>query len=180
MKSATFSTSTILLFSLSGCSMVEIPGLTPTPEPVASFVRTDTSPAAEARAAFVNVMSVAQRKDADAFRKLIYPADLPVFDDNERANRGSYQALMTAIASESLDDYSLELDDTTARFTAIPKQTLGDYDKKTPTTVFMVRDGNQWKIGAPPKARPLEMAETEGLPRRSPTTRSARHRKSPH
>lgn len=115
--------------------------------PVVHAVVTESGPEAEARAAFVNVMSVAKRKDVTAFKKLIVPADLPEFDAREREHPGLYQAMMADISAAKAKDFRLELDGSMARFTAQFQPKLGDYRTPTATTVVLVRDGSEWKLG---------------------------------
>ena len=113
----------------------------------ASLVRIEQGPEAEVRAAWVNVVSVAKRKDVPAFRKLILPADLPDFDAREKDRPGAYESLMEAIASERPKDFRMELAGSLATLTADPAPRMGDYRKNPPIKFILVRDGDQWKLG---------------------------------
>jgi hypothetical protein len=132
---------TILLMGLTACSIF---GTNHVP---ATLVKTENGPEAEARAALVQVVSVAQRQDVAAFKKLIYPPDLPDFTARDSANPGLYARLMAAIAAEKPKDYRLELVGSSAIFTATPHAKLGDYSKPALVTVVLIRDGNEWKLG---------------------------------
>lgn len=118
----------------------------PMPESPQFVVRTEDTPEAEARAAFVHVASVSQRKDIDAFRQLIYPADLPDMDAEERQQAGHYEAIMTSIAAHKLKAFRLDLIGSTATFTAEP-----DLKSDARTVVVLVRDGALWKLAKPKK-----------------------------
>jgi len=107
-------------------------------------VRTEDTPEAEARAAFVQVASVSQRQDVDAFRQLIYPADLPDMDAEERQQAGHYAAVMASIATHKPKDFRLDLNGSTATFTTDP-----DLKPDARTVVVLVRDGALWKIAIP-------------------------------
>lgn len=136
----------ILPATLSGLAACASLGLEDAPR-IAPAVVTESGPEAEARAALVNVMSVAMRKDVAAFKKLILPADRADFDAREREHPGLYEAMMTDISAAKAKDYRLELDGSIARFTTRFQAKLGDYRTKTATTVVLVRDGSEWKVG---------------------------------
>jgi len=108
------------------------------------WVRTEDTPEAEARAAFVHVASVSQSKDIDAFRQLIYPADLPDMDAEERQQAGHYAAVMASIAAHKPKDFRLDLIGSTATFTTDP-----DLQSDSGTVVVLLRDGALWKIAKP-------------------------------
>lgn len=130
------------LSGLSSCASLGLEGA-----PVKPVVAMESGPEAEARAAFVNVMSVAMHGDVAAFKKLIAPADLPEFDAREREQPGMYKAMMADISAAKAKDFRLELDGSMARFTAQFQPKLGDYRTQTATTVVLVRDGSEWKLG---------------------------------
>jgi hypothetical protein len=133
----------LLILTLSACSE-----LTLDDDPIpASLVRIENGPEAEVRAVWVNVVSVAKRRDLAAFKKLILPADLPDFETREKDRPGSYESLMEAISSENPKDYRMELTSSLATFTADPTPKMGDYRKKPPIKVMLFRDGDQWKLG---------------------------------
>lgn len=178
MKSASLTIVPLLSFALAGCTTLDLSGLSATPEATGSFVRAETSPEAEARAAFVNVASVAQRRNVEAFKALVYAPDLPVFDANEAEHRGSYEALMTDISAHKIRDYRLDLADTTATFTADALPQPGDYSQKPATRVMLVRDGALWKIAAPPGIKPSVLASEEPAPARKPVARKVRRKTS--
>jgi len=129
---------------LSGCSYWET---TDSPATSIAKVRTSSTPEAEIKAAFVNVMRVAQSKHVDAFRQLINPKDVVEFDADEGDHKGSYEAYMAAIVSHPLKDYRLEFSNSEAIFRAEPQQKLGVFEKEKPTEVVLVRDEGLWKIG---------------------------------
>ncbi len=133
----------LFLSVLSGCTDLNLYN----DPPPANLVRVEEGPEAEVRAAWVNVVSVAYRRDLAAFKKLILPADLPVFDAREKDRPGSYDSLMEIISSEKPRDYRMELAGSLATFTAEPAPRMGDYRKKMPIKVTLVRDGDQWKLG---------------------------------
>jgi len=134
-------------------------------------VRTEDTPEAEARAAFVHVASVSQRQDVDAFRQLIYPADLPDMDAEERQQAGHYAALMASIAAHKPKDFRLDLNGSTATFTTDP-----DLKSDARTVVVLVRDGALWKI-APPKTDNRSAASVSAVPD-EPTGEGRRKRKT--
>ena len=127
--------------ALPGCAYFE-----PAPAAPAHTVRVEEGPAAEARAALVNVVRVAQRQDAAAFKALIYGPDLPDFEARERDKPGQFANLMAAIAAAKPQDYQLELAGSTATFTASLTPKLGDYTRPVSIRVLLIRDGNQWKL----------------------------------
>jgi hypothetical protein len=121
--------------------------LSPEPAP-ATLVSVEEGPSAEARAALVNLVSVAQRKDVGAFKQLLYTPDVPDFEAQERDHPGRYAALMAAISAAKPQDYRLELAaGSTATFTAPVAPKLGDYSRPAIIRVVLIRDGNQWKLG---------------------------------
>lgn len=128
------------LFGLAACSNAPL-GESPQPQFV---VRTEDTPKAEARAAFVHVASVSQRQDIDAFRQLIYPTDLPDMDAEERQQAGHYTALMASIAAHKPKDFRLDLNGSTATFTTDP-----DLKSDAGSVVVLVRDGALWKMAKP-------------------------------
>lgn len=137
----------LILFSfliLSGCSFW---GFTDAPATSTASVRTNSTPEAEVKAAFVNVMRVSQSKQVDAFRQLINAKDVVEFDADEGDRKGSYEAYMAAIVSHPLKDYRIELTGSEAIFRAEPQQKLGVYEKEKATEVVLVRDEGLWKIG---------------------------------
>jgi hypothetical protein len=131
----------LLLMGLTACATLSMS------EAPAPLIRTENGPEAEARAALVHVVSVAQRQDVAAFKKLIYPPDLPDFNARERDNPGLYTHLMADISAEKLKDYRLELLGSSAIFTAQTHPKLGDYGKPAVIKVVLIRDGNEWKLG---------------------------------
>jgi len=130
----------MVLLGLSSCSN---PMVNETPS---HFVRTESTPEAEVRAVFVNIASVSRRKDVDAFKKLIYPADLPDLDAEEREHSGIYESMMASITAHRPKDFRLDLTDSTATFTKEPDSRFG-----SKTVVVLVRDGTLWKIAKPKK-----------------------------
>lgn len=133
----------LLLSGLTGCNTLNMTEETPH----LNHVSLEQGPEAEVRAAWVNVLSVAKRKDLTAFKKLILPADLPDFEAREREHPGAYQSMMAAISAEKPKDYRLELAGSLAIFTAQPTPKMGDYSKKQSIRMVLVRDGDQWKLG---------------------------------
>lgn len=129
---------------VSGCSLWDAAD---SAEPSIARVRTTDTPEAEVKAAFVNVMRVAQSKQIDAFRQLINAKDVVEFDADEGDRKGSYQAYMVAIVSHPLKDYRIDLSGSKAIFRAEPQQKLGVYEKEKATEVVLVRDEGLWKIG---------------------------------
>ena len=167
------------LFSmlLIGCADTPlVPDASPSPGVPVTHVRTDSGPEAEVRAAFVHVFSVAQRKNVDEFRQLIYPPDLAAFDAVEWEHHGSYEAMMTAITGEKPKDYQLDLTVSRAVFTVQPSPTLGDYSKKPLTTVVLVRDGSQWKVGVNPPVDSLQPSSQERPARATPSHKARRQK----
>jgi len=172
----------LILFSfliLSGCSFWES---TDAPATAIASVRTDSTPEAEVKAAFVNVMRVAQSKQVDAFRQLINAKDVVEFDADEGDRKGSYEAYMAAIVSHPLKDYRIELTGSEAIFRAEPQQKLGVYDKEKATEVVLVRDEGLWKIGRSASSnRALSQLDSiEASPSMQPSKKSKRPAKASH
>ena len=128
----------MLLLGLAACST------SPEQESTPNFVKTEDTPEAEARAAFVNLASVSHRKDIDAFRPLIYAADLPDMEAEERQHPGHYEALMASIAAHKPKDFRLDLIGSTATFTWDT-----DPGADARVVVVLVRDGVLWKMAKP-------------------------------
>jgi hypothetical protein len=129
---------------VSGCSLWD------TPDPPGASntrVRTSDTPESEVKAAFVNVMRVAQSKHVDAFRQLIQSKDIADFDADEGDHKGSYEAYMASIVSHPLRDYQIDLRGSEAIFRAEPQLKLGVYDREKATEVVLVREEGLWKIG---------------------------------
>ncbi len=138
----------LMILPFSGCATMES-WINPKPQTQTGFIRIENTPESEVRAAFVQVVRVAQENDVDAFKKLIEPHALPAFEDAEWKHPGHYSVYMKAIAADKPKDYHLDLTPSMAIFTIEPKPRLGDYSKEQTTAVILVRDGPQWKIGEP-------------------------------
>ncbi len=162
---------------LSGCSFWETPD---SPAPAMASVRTLSTPEAEVKAAFVNVMRVSQTKQVDAFRQLINAKDVVEFDADEGDRKGSYEAYMAAIVSHPLKDYRIELTGSEALFRAEPQQKLGVYDKEKATEVVLVREDGLWKIGrlASSNRALSQLDSLEARPAIPPTKKSKRPAKA--
>ena len=149
----------LIVLTLSACSTYDS-WMNPPAQSATGFVRIENTPESEVRAAFVQVVRVAQGNDVDAFKKLIEPNALSFFEDAEWKHPGHYLAFMKAIAADKPKDYHLDLTPSMAIFRVEPKQRLGDYTKTQITEVILVREGPQWKIGAPSNPIPDEAFES--------------------
>jgi hypothetical protein len=160
-----------MALATTGCSTLDA-WINPPAPGANGFVRIENTPESEVRAAFVHVVRVAQNRDVEAFKKLIEPSALPLFEDSEWSHPGHYVAYMAAIAADKPKDYHLDLTPSLAVFRIEPKQRLGDYSKTQTTEVILVREGPQWKIGAPSKPPAEETLESPKVKKGPPTKAS--------
>lgn len=103
----------------------------------------------EARAAFVQLVDAAKKKQVDKFKALIAKADLGEMEAMEKERPGMLDFMMGMLGADDPKQFKAEVKPD--RVTFVKKVTQkGPSGESTETaTVTMVRDGGQWKFGKP-------------------------------
>jgi hypothetical protein len=104
----------------------------------------------EARATFVELVDVSKKRQLDRFKALIAAADLEEMEALDKEKPGFFEMLMALIAEGGdPSEYTADVKDDRVIFVRRIREKTADSSSTETTTVTMVRQGNQWRLGKP-------------------------------
>ena len=118
--------------------------------PPAAIAQSPSTAEREARAAFGKWIDAAKKRDTAQFKALIASRDLREMEAMEKEKAGYFAFMMELFADTDPAQFKADVGPSSVTFSREVVTNTPDHRGTERSTFTLVREGNAWKLGAPP------------------------------